>query len=424
MFKTKLIILLSLLALAGLEHAKAQESLPDTVWTKIIANAHDIIFSPDGHYVFAQHGEFGKYFVYKIETSTGAVFDTIALNKPLLNYLSISPTGDTLIVSGNGLIMLWNVNTGDTIFTLKYGEEAQFTPDGKHIIATTGKIGLDEPQILVIDIATKEIIKSFVGRYYYASNPQISSDGKYFSFTDFRGTYNTVILIDMITYEEIKIFEIPDGTLAQNIFSYNNEILGSYYYQNGIYLWDLKKLELFKNIKFNGLLNLNFGILHIRFSRDSKNIIFAYRDSEDYDPDKIIVWNIEGDSLVYEYPYSGETAIDVSKDDYIAAYGNHSGYLTLLRPKWNGTDVKDIKEDELKYSINDKKLKIHFGDLIIEKPIISIYDISGKIIKSLSDEDVKINVQSIEVDVAFLITGVYLVVVDCNGSRSVLKILK
>ncbi|MFC2129793.1 WD40 repeat domain-containing protein, partial [Bacteroidota bacterium] len=188
------IILLSCALVWFAVPTQAQEHLPDTVWSKQIQNAQVVKFSPNGQYVFVGIDKIGSSVVYKIETTTGTTVDTFRYHRPLTKRLSFSPTGDTLAVSGSGFIRLWDIRASDTIFTFEYGEEACITPDGKRIIATTGKMGVDEPQILVIDIETKEIIKSFIGRYNGASNLQVSNDGKYFSFEDFRGTYGTVIL--------------------------------------------------------------------------------------------------------------------------------------------------------------------------------------------------------------------------------------
>jgi WD40 repeat protein len=387
---------------------QAQEQLPDTVWKKNIS-VGALKFSQDGQYIYTKKDNN----VLKIETFTSNILDTLILNRPLMKSLNISPTGDTLIVAGNGMIWLWDTRTGESIEKLDYfGEEACFTPDGKRIVATTGKMGFDEPQILIIDIETKEIIKSFVGRYYYASNPQISLDGKYLSFTDFRGTYNTIILIDLETYEELHIFQIENGTLADNVFSDDGKYLGSIYYQNGVYLWDLKTFELIKNYRFKDMININYAIMDLKFSNDSKNLIFSYFDSDDYDPNKVIVWNIKKDTLAYEYNFPANVAKDISKDDYIVACGNLRGdfsKLYLLRPKWNETSVDENEENDFKYILKDNILKIKFDDELNNTPTIYIYDISGKLIKSISDFELQTDFKSINVNVDFLIPGVYLI---------------
>jgi WD40 repeat protein len=417
------IIVLFLLFIIPLQ---AQEEVPDTVWSKNLGNVQMVKFSPDGKNLYVGVIEIGRSLVYKINNATGLIVDTFSYLPPLIKRIDLSANGDTLMVSGSGFIWLWDVETGDTIFTLKYGDEACFTPDGKRIIATTGKMGFDEPQILVIDIETKEIIKSFIGRYYYASNPQISSDGKYLSFKDFRGTYSTIILMDLNDYEELKIFENSNGSLDQNVFSPDSKYLAANSAgDRDIFIWDLATLEMYKHIQYEENDNvLNPSVNTIKFSNNSQYLIFPFFDWEDYDPNKIIVWNIEGDSLEYEYPYSAQRAIDISKDNYIAACGQYPGYLTLLRPKWNGTYIKEQKEEDFKYSLKDVILKIKFDDELNNTPTINIYDISGKLVKSISDFELQTDFKSINVNVDFLISGVYLIEIKLRNQIYSLKVLK
>ncbi|MFH1052740.1 MAG: T9SS type A sorting domain-containing protein [bacterium] len=430
--KTKTFFTLTFLLVLIIQ-LKAQEPLPDTVWTKKIANIKAVNFSLDSEYLFAG----GRKEFYQLEITTGEIFKTFLVNTGYVNKIGFSISGDTIITSGtDATIRLWDYLTGDSIFTfytikefgiISYGgSDALITPDGKRIITLTGFIGLDEPQILVIDIATKEIIKTFVGRYYYASNPQISSDGKYFSFQDFRGTYSTVILINLNTYEEIKIFENPNGSLNQNIFSpdCNHLTANSAGVGKDIFIWDLKTLKLFKQFQYEEKDVIEPILYNEKYTNDSKYLIMSFHDHQDYQPDKIIVWNIDGDSLEYEYPFSGQTAIDVSKDDYIAAYSQNSGYLTLLRPKWNGTDVKDIKEDDFNYTLKDGILKIKFKEEFTEIPLVNIYDISGKLIKSISDFEIQSDYKELTLNIGFLIPGVYLFEIKFSDKNYSFKLLK
>jgi WD40 repeat protein len=422
--KTKIFILFAIIVDAIHElPLQAQEQLPDTVWKKNIS-VGSLKFSQDGQYIYTTKDNN----VLKIETFTSNILDTLILNRPLMKSLNISPTGDTLIVAGNGIIWLWETRTGESIEKLDYfGEDACFTPDGKRIVATTGKMGFDEPQILIIDIETKEIIKSFVGRYYGASNLQISPDGKYFSFNDFRGTYTTVVLIDLKTYEEIKIFEDPNKDYFVNMgFSPDNKMIGTAS-SDKMYLWDLKSLELIKTIKYYESQQVtDRGLGRRVFSSDLKYLIYGYFDWEDYDPNEIIVWDIDGDSLKYKYPWPANGSIDISKDDYIVACGRISydrSKLYLLRPKWNETSVDEIKEDDYKYSINNGILRIYFADIPIYKPEIKIYNILGLSVETRHAVPLQQG-NTIEMDLNYLPSGIYFVVVDVGGERRVVKILK
>ncbi|MFC2130722.1 T9SS type A sorting domain-containing protein, partial [Bacteroidota bacterium] len=88
-----------------------------------------------------------------------------------------------------------------------------------------------------------------------------------------------------------------------------------------------------------------------------------------------------------------------------------------------GTGVKEHKKEDFKYTYNNGKLKIHFVENIIEKPVINIYDISGKLIKTISDTDFQAGHKSIELDVSFLIPGVYLFEISFSNNHYSLKLL-
>jgi WD40 repeat protein len=391
---------------------QAQEEVPDTVWSKNLDNAQMVKYSPDEKFLYAGIMEIGRSLVYKLETEYGSIVDSFAYHPPLIKTIDLSMTGDTLLVSGSGFLWLWNVETGDTIYTLKYGSEACFTPDGKRIITTTGKIGDDEPQILIIDIATKEIIKTFIGRYKQSSQLGLSPDGKYFYFKDINGLKGFIFLMDLSTYEEITYFEYSTFGLSDPVISPDNKLLASISFEDGIIIWDIKSFKQLETIKYSDPNTKDFGLGGVGFSNDSKYVIFSYFDHEDYDPNEVIVWNINKDTLAHRYQFSGSYDLDISKDDYIAALG-YTPYklwhINLLRPKWNETSVEENEENDFKYILKDKILTIKFDDELNNTPTINIYDISGKLIKSISDFELQTDFKSINVNVDFLIPGVYLI---------------
>ncbi|MFH1052116.1 MAG: hypothetical protein V1779_14440 [bacterium] len=435
--KTKTLILITMIAFVwtnGGSLLQSQEPLPDTVWTKKINNVKIAKFSPDGQYVFAGfRNSFLNNYIYKIETMTGIIVDTLRNNPYTIDNISLSPTGDTLLVSGTGYIWVWDVRTGDTIFTLPYGEYACITPDGKKIVTTTGEIGTDKPQILVIDIASKEIIKTFIGRYYYTGRLTISPDGKYFSFHDFRGSTGSIVLVDLYTLNEVIIFTNPNGSLDHPSFSIDSKYLvansaGHEY----LFIWDLETLKLHKTIIYKEQLNIiNPSVRFPHFLNDNNFLIFSFFDTEDFNPQKVIVWDIEGDSVAYEYFYAADQFIDVSKDDLIAAVGlqkpNMVWTVNLLRPKWLETHVKDKNLNELKYTYANGKVKIFFDEEILAKPEINIYNILGVGAHCNVPVQNGVPVQygnEIEMDLEYLTSGVYFVVVDVGGKRSVVKVMK
>ncbi len=439
--KTKTLILIAILAFVwtnGGSLLQSQEPLPDTVWTKknLGGMVNVVKFSPDGQYLFVG----ADYDILQFDVKTGELIRTLSFHRAYVTKIGFSPTGDTIISSGwDGRIVLWDYQTGDTIAyisTLRdmnkaIDSDALITPDGKRIITLTGLVGLDKPQIIVFDIETKEIIKTFTGIFSQANNLAVSNDGKYFSFWDFRSTKGILFLMDLNTYEEIAMIEYPDAGLFDNIISWDSKILAAVTTGHGIFLWDIEKLKLIKNFRFNNNLNLSYGIRRVSFSRDSKNIIFGCYDYEDYEPSEVIVWNIEKDTLVYKYPFSAVESIDISKNDYIASVGNSAyklWHVNLLRPNWKITDVKENITNNLKYTFNNSKLKIFFDEEMFAKPEINIYNILGVGANGRSpvqhDFSPVQNGNEIEINLEYLTSGVYFVVVDVGGKRNVVKILK
>ncbi|MFC2130994.1 T9SS type A sorting domain-containing protein [Bacteroidota bacterium] len=414
------ILIVALIYELSFQPIQAQELLPDTVWSKQINQVNVVKFSPDGKYIIASTSNYG---VNQLDTQTGAIIRTIMLGN---NRVSFSATGDTLVLSAGNQITLIRTKTGEIIDTIIFSYEiypdceAIITPDGKSIIATTGLLGSDKPQLLVIDIETKENIRTFIGKYSQTSQLTISPDGKYFSFRDFQGK-GYLFLMDLNTYEEIAMIEYPDGSLFDNVFSWDSKILGAISYRNGVFLWNIETLKLIKNFKFNGVLDINYGVRYIKFTNDNENFVFAYFDEDTYKFNKIIVWNIKNDTMVYEYPFSGQNALDVSKDDYIAAWGR--GYLSLLRPKWQGTDIIDPLENELNHTINNGIIRIKFDENLMEKPEINIYNILGMNVGARHTVPLQQG-NTIEMDIDFLNPGVYFVVINYSGNIKTLKILK
>ncbi len=321
--KTILLLTVIIVFTGFSENLLAQQQLPDTVWSKDINSYNgcprSLKFSPDGKYLFAG---FRKQGILQLDRQTGKIIRKIQAG----GNISFSSTGDTVVFSGGNEIMIVRTKTGEIIDTIimpvdknsRYNCQAVIAPDGKRIITTVGALNLDKPQLLVYNIETKKIIKAFNG--IYASMLKISPDGNYISFNSVKENYQTVRLIDLNTYEEVNFDNKTGG--GNGGFSPDSKILltGTQY---GVDLWDVKTLKLIKTLKYYEGLNvadrgIGGGIL---FSNDSKYLIYGYFDYEDYNPNEVLVWNIEKDTLEYVYPFSASDAMDVSPDNYIAASG-------------------------------------------------------------------------------------------------------
>lgn|GEM_PF-4391905 len=403
------------------------QELPDTVWSKKI-NVSDLKFSPDGKYIFGSAGIDG---VHQLDAQTGNIIRTIKLGN---EHLSFSPTGDTVVFSCNHQITLIKTNSGELIDTMIIqniglsGCHAQFTIDGRYLAVTTDVYGFDNPQIYFIDIESKQVVKTFSKIFDYSTNISLSPNGKYFSYCGLIKVKNLYYLtiVDLQTFNERQRFEIPKSAAYNLGFTHDSRFV-AYYFPNAIHIWDIETNELKKTIKMYSTINTTDpGRGRIVFTYNSKYLIYGYFDWEDFDPNKIIVWNIDGDSLVYEYPYSASTAIDISKDDYIICAGFSylapGDHLYLLRPNWKSTDVSEKDTDRFNYLLNHGILKIKFEETIIEKPVINIYNILGNIVVAYCNVSLQTN-NEIEMDLNYLNCGVYFVVVDVGGKRRVVKVM-
>ncbi|MFH1051771.1 MAG: T9SS type A sorting domain-containing protein [bacterium] len=409
----------------------SQEPLPDTVWSKALDNVNVVKFSPDGLYVFV-----GVYKdIYQYEVNNGSLVKTFSGRCGKISRIEFSSTGDTIICSGGvggAGVSVINTVSGDTLMRFNLGEsssgaEACITPDGKRIITTTGKMGLDEPQILVIDIATKEIIKTFIGRYYMAYRLDISPNGKYFSFSDYRGDSSSVILMNANTYDEISILGYHGGEIGDVKFSNDNTMIASCGHDGLVNIWDLETKDIIKTISVQGT-EYRF-INRISFSNDSKFIILG-NDTEGNLTDVVLVYNIKSGERVYQYPYSGAISIDVSINNYIISSGfdpnpkNDTYFITyLLNSKWNGTDVKEKKDTEIKYIKKNEKLYVELPEKFSGNIDIKIYDITGKLIKSLNEQIINSDLKKIEIDIGFLSTGIYILELNISDEIYTLRFL-
>ncbi|MFC2131296.1 T9SS type A sorting domain-containing protein, partial [Bacteroidota bacterium] len=123
------------------------------------------------------------------------------------------------------------------------------------------------------------------------------------------------------------------------------------------------------------------------------------------------------------YPFSGSNALDVSKDDFIAGYWRQGRILSLLRPKWQGTGVKELLENKLSYTFNNGILRIQFEQNLMVEPEINIYNILGMNVGARHAVPLQQG-NTIEINIDYMPSGVFFVVVDAGMKKFVLKIMK
>ena len=239
--------------------------------------------SPDGH-TFATASR-NDYKVQLWDTQTGELKNTlsgdaryvkmlaIANGRPqLVNYatksvgsIAFSPDGQTLAVSSNGEIALWNPETAQPKFILTENEtfyNLLFSPDGR-TLAALSYVSLDGTRIYLWNIDTTDIQNSGLRHIITDHNDEVSS----VTFN-----LNGKILASGYDLEKIKLWDVVNGQLKTTCDGYpyqlrvqslafapNDETLVSlniYSQRSGgiaqILLWDAKTGKYQKTLKGHG----------------------------------------------------------------------------------------------------------------------------------------------------------------------------
>ncbi len=102
----------------------------------------DVVFSPDGRYVFTSDGVFNIATVRQWDVETGEQVASFPTNDGP-ESLAISPDGRTLAAGIRGIVQLWDVSSGQLI-ELLHGHQSQynikglaFSPDGEFLVSSS-----------------------------------------------------------------------------------------------------------------------------------------------------------------------------------------------------------------------------------------------------------------------------------------------
>ncbi len=378
-------------------------------------------FSPDGKFVYmCDHVN-----LFKADALTGEISRTFSYYSNYLADFDFSPTGDTLVSTGGYQydIVLWDTYSCDTLKVItsvfdSLGKKAspntiKFTPDGKRLV-----VSIDEyPKIVIIEVNTGEIIKG-ISEYNASGILDVSPDGKFFAFHSHKYGY-TIALFDLETYEYLGDLEGNYYYINRMIIPNNENIFACGFEPPFLYIWDANSRELINFEKFDIPEFGNF--VDFAVTIDSKYVMVANDYFEDKTKNRITVFDIEKDKIIYTYPYRGGN-IDISSEGYIIASDAYT--LRVLNPTWKKyVGINETKEETIKHTFFDSKLKMFFDEEIFDMPEINIYNILGVNVGANGRSPVKSG-NEIEIDLNYLNSGVYFVVVDIDGKRSVLKVMR
>ena len=104
------------------------------------------------------------------------------LHSSYISSVKFNNSGDRIVSSGSydGTIIIWNSNTGESLYKIKVSNEkiseAVFSPDGKYVVCGNNDKG--EKKIFVYNTSTGTLLKSINNNDDYVNTINFSSDGK------------------------------------------------------------------------------------------------------------------------------------------------------------------------------------------------------------------------------------------------------
>ena len=197
-----------------------------------------------------------------------------------------SPDGRMALTASTDLsIILWDTETGEMIRRLTSDEMtldngfatvfARFSPDGKHILSSTGSSACTDgraAKLLWWDVETGEVTRTFEGHSDITWGIGFSPDGR----TALSGAwFGELILWDVATGEVIRRFgEISDnGFMIPDYIEFSPDgrmALTRAFDGTTTLLWDMETFELIRRFENFPYIEGTFGTGRSRFSPDGQ----------------------------------------------------------------------------------------------------------------------------------------------------------
>ena len=294
------------------------------------ANVFNLAISPDGRTLAA--GTTAGV-VQVLDVSTLGLRFELKAGSDVISGLDFSPDGRRLVVSGDKIPTVWDVQTGRKLLDLqrqavmKFTTRAQFSPDGKRIV-----VGSAENRALLYDADTGELLHVLPGASYEEMRDRLLAKS---------GSNGLTIadpIIDAVSGATFKIF----GAATDAVFSPNGRtiaVTGAANPDGSVRLFDTETGHLVRTLvggRGQALVPpYGYGST-LAFSPDGSSIIAAPLDLT------IKVWDAATGALKLEFPAKGVGSFLLTQDGKAVISAQDNGVL-LFRCLAQNSAVISVK---------------------------------------------------------------------------------
>jgi len=414
--KTKLIlIIIILLALAGLEQVKTQEPIDlEIVWQKEvfpkeIRFAH---FSSDGQWIYAATNNA----IEKISVEIGEFESYLLQIIPLVDF-GFTNNDIMIATDRNGTVVLLDCKNEMTIKNLNYTSDPNvyarcvtISPDAIYAICGTvnSEDNMNQSNIIVVNNFTDEIIRN-IRINGVIEDIQISHNGKYFAtgswheYNDGAGKkyYDQVILWSTETWAPVDTIETLGGVGSgydEIKFSMDDKYLGCVrHYPSDGRIYNIENKELIQSAESD--------CYSFEFLPDNYHYLLYYNDQK------------LGRMLNLYNPTGLLETFDIPSTN-IVSFGNDTNFkifcntgkisMTMLKNTIVGIETQFLENGIINISLINNQIIIQIENIFQKILLCEIVDVKGKVVFSQIIENNNPNGRILLNPI--LITGIYI----CN----------